>query len=351
MIRALWRDRCVHAGEMILGLTFVQAAMLIGPIFIRPIERHIELFFLSLGVLTTLLTGRFGWSLIRSAATEPIALTGAVLVFGAVGKLTRSAFDRSIQRMRRVMPVRLLYLLLIGTLGLLSTVVTAVVAALLLVEAITLLKIDRESEVAVVVLACFAIGLGSGLTPTGGPLGAIAISALDVDFWYLVQLLWPFVLAGILIVSLLGTVVVPVSAKSLHVSRLEERWPDILMRAIRIYAFVAGLVGLSWGLRPLVTAYVDRAPQTILFWLNSVSAIVDNAALTAAELSPALGHAQQRAALMGLLISGGMLIPGNIPNIVAANRLGISSREWARIGLITGLPLMALCYGALVVMH
>ena len=50
---------------------------------------------------------------------------------------------------------------------------------------------------------------------------------------------------------------------------------------------------------------------------------------------------------MGLLISGGMLIPGNIPNIVAAQRLGISSREWARVGVITGLPLMALCFAVL----
>ena len=58
----------------------------------------------------------------------------------------------------------------------------------------------------------------------------------------------------------------------------------------------------------------------------------------------ALAPAQQRAILMGLLISGGMLIPGNIPNIVAANRLGISSREWARVGLIAGLPLMAVCF-------
>jgi predicted cation transporter len=50
---------------------------------------------------------------------------------------------------------------------------------------------------------------------------------------------------------------------------------------------------------------------------------------------------------MGLLISGGMLIPGNIPNIVAAGRLGISSREWARVGLVAGFPLMLLCFAAL----
>jgi len=48
--------------------------------------------------------------------------------------------------------------------------------------------------------------------------------------------------------------------------------------------------------------------------------------------------------MLALLISGGMLIPGNIPNIIAANRLGISSREWARVGLLIGLPLMLACF-------
>jgi predicted cation transporter len=111
--------------------------------------------------------------------------------------------------------------------------------------------------------------------------------------------------------------------------------------------FVAGLVGLSWGLRPLVDEYIRRMPQWTLFWMNSISAIVDNATLTAAEIGPSLSPVQQRSVLMGLLISGGMLIPGNIPNIVAAGRLGISTREWARVGLLAGVPLMILCFLAL----
>lgn len=44
---------------------------------------------------------------------------------------------------------------------------------------------------------------------------------------------------------------------------------------------------------------------------------------------------------MGLLIAGGMLIPGNIPNIVVAGRLKISVKEWAAVGLPLGLALMA----------
>ena len=114
---------------------------------------------------------------------------------------------------------------------------------------------------------------------------------------------------------------------------------------------MAGLVGLSWGLRPLVDLYINHLPHWLLFWVNTISAVVDNATLTAAEIGPSLSIAQQRAVMMGLLISGGMLIPGNIPNIVAAGRLGISSREWAKVGLVTGFPLMILCFAAMYLVH
>ena len=38
---------------------------------------------------------------------------------------------------------------------------------------------------------------------------------------------------------------------------------------------------------------------------------------------------------------GSMLVQGNLPNIVAAEKLGIKSREWASIAVPTGLALMA----------
>jgi len=334
---------------MIPGLALILIVVLVGPIFVGPIERNIELFFLVIGALTPILTGRFGWPVVHAAATEPIALTVAVLLFGTAARLTRPLFDNGIRLLRASVPPRLICLALIFSLGVLSSVITAVIAALLLVEAIAVLKLDRQSETAAVVLACFAIGLGSGLTPTGGPVAAIAVSALDVDFCYLIRMLGPLVLAGILIVGALSLFIRPTAMRSLYTPRAEASWREIAVRALRVYAFVAGLVGLSWGFQPLVGAYVSRAPSALLFWVNSISAMVDNAALTAAEMSPVLGRSQQRAALMGLLISGGMLIPGNIPNIVAANRLGISSREWAQVGLLVGLPLMALCSCALYV--
>ncbi|MGH7751765.1 MAG: DUF1646 family protein, partial [Gemmatimonadales bacterium] len=69
--------------------------------------------------------------------------------------------------------------------------------------------------------------------------------------------------------------------------------------------------------------------------------------LTAAEISPRMSNEQVRAVLMGLLISGGMLIPGNIPNIIAAGKLRIRSREWARAAVPIGAVLLVVYFALL----
>jgi predicted cation transporter len=329
---------------MIYGLCLLLLAVLLGPVLVKPIEHNIEIFFLGAGAFASALTGQWSAGLLHAALTEPIALTIAVLVFGVVARLGRPALDRAVTELLKVVSPRWIYFGLIVVLGLASSVITAVIAALILVEAIALLKLDRRSEIAAVVLACFAIGLGAALTPVGEPLGTIAIAALRADFWYLMRLLGPLVIAGVFIVGAISFLLPARHGHSLKADAHVESWGEIVMRAAKVYMFVAGLVGLSWGLRPLVDEYIARMPQWALFWVNSISAIVDNATLTAAEIGPSLAPAQQRAVLMGLLISGGMLIPGNIPNIVAAGRLGISSSEWARVGLLAGLPLMVLCF-------
>jgi hypothetical protein len=49
------------------------------------------------------------------------------------------------------------------------------------------------------------------------------------------------------IVGALSLFIPPISAASLSAARPEESWRDIAIRAILVYAFVAVLVGVSWG--------------------------------------------------------------------------------------------------------
>ena len=83
-----------------------------------------------------------------------------------------------------------------------------------------------------------------------------------------------------------------------------------------------------------------------LFWANTVSAALDNATLVALEVRD-MTLPRAREAILALLISGGMLIPGNIPNIVSAGALRIGSLEWARLGVPMGLVMLGIYFAVL----
>ena len=123
-----------------------------------------------------------------------------------------------------------------------------------------------------------------------------------------------------------------------------ETVKDVVMRAVKVYVFIMALTFLGEGFKPLILEYFIQIPSSILYWVNMVSAILDNATLAAAEIGPALSEIQIKSILMGLLIAGGMLIPGNIPNIISAGKLGINSKEWARLGLPLGVISMAVYF-------
>jgi predicted cation transporter len=239
--------------------------------------------------------------------------------------------------------------------GLLSSFITAIIASLVLVEAVRCMKLDRREEVRIIVLACFSIGLGAALTPVGEPLSTVAIAKLSgepyhASFWFLLAHLWPYVVPGILALGAAGAVVMgfPRGAEAELPREEKERLAEVFIRTLKVYVFVVGLVFLGAGFTPIVDRYVGSITWHALYWMNILSAVLDNATLTAAEIVPSMSMHQIVAALMGLLIAGGMLVPGNIPNIVAAGRLKIDARSWAKVGVPVGMVIMAVVFVVLV---
>jgi predicted cation transporter len=91
---------------------------------------------------------------------------------------------------------------------------------------------------------------------------------------------------------------------------------------------------------------VPRLSSAALFWANTISAVLDNATLVALEIR-AVPVGRTRDVILALLISGGMLIPGNIPNVIAAGTLKIKSGTWARIAIPIGLMLLGIYFAVL----
>jgi predicted cation transporter len=229
---------------------------------------------------------------------------------------------------------------------------SAILAAIILVEMVNAMPLSRKSKIDITIIACFSIGFGAALTPLGEPLSTIAISKLSgapyyAGFDYLLKLLGIYIIPGILVYGLIGMFFlgkVDINDSEMHAEEYNETLKDVIMRAVKVYVFIMALVLLGDGFKPIIFTYFTQVPPAILFWVNMVSAILDNATLAAAEIGPNLNELQIKSILMGLLISGGMLVPGNIPNIISASKLGITSKEWARLGVPMGLVSMVIYF-------
>jgi predicted cation transporter len=305
-----------------------------------------------------------GWRLdiVKEALTAPLKITEVsgiplgivqiVLVVGFIIYKWHAPIHDAIRRMTDVLSLKVTAFILIAVLGLVSSVISAILAAIILVEMISAIQLSRKSEIDLTVIACFSIGLGAALTPLGEPLSTIAISKLSgppyfAGFDYLIRLLGIYIVPGILAYGFLGMFFLGKADPKDHglgYKKYNETLKDVILRAVKVYVFIAALVLLGDGFKPLIFEYFTQVPSTVLFWVNMVSAILDNATLAAAEIGPALTESQIKSALIGLLISGGMLIPGNIPNIISASKLGITSKEWARIGVPLGLISMMIFF-------
>jgi predicted cation transporter len=326
-----------------IGLVVILILVLFLPFSVKKVEHNLEIFLFVMGVAAASISGMMNRHLIEKALIDPITITLAVLIAGLICKWGQVQLEKSILWLNTILSPRIFFGLTVIILGLASSIITAIIAAIVLVIIINVLPLDRKSEIRFTVLACFSIGLGAALTPVGEPLATITISKVNEDFFYLLNLIGPEVIPAVVIFGILTMLLVNPreSNDGLTSEQKVESYKEILIRSAKIYLFVMGLTFLGHGFEPLINEYILGLHPMLLYWMNMISAILDNATLAAAEVSPAMDQATIQAVLMGLIISGGMLIPGNIPNIIAAGKLNITSKEWASFGVPVGLITMA----------
>ncbi|MGD1004876.1 MAG: DUF1646 family protein [Methanoregulaceae archaeon] len=357
-----------------LGLIIIFIAVLMLPFKIKSIERNLEFFLFICGVLALTISGfialpnestGWSWAIIAEALTSPldivrvggvpVGIVQVVLLVGLLIYYLHHQLEQAINHLVDKVPLTVIVPALIIALGFISSIISVILAAIILIEIINSLPLVKEAKIEITVVASFAIGLGSGLTPLGGPLSSIVVTRLSgvpyhADFWFLLHKLGLYIIPAILLLGFVGLVVF--KRRHSGSTRLEcvierETISDVVVRAGKVYLFIMALVFIGEGVKPLILDYVIRIPPEALYWANMVSAVLDNAMLAAAEISPPLSSQQITGALVALLISGGMLIPGNIPNIIAAGKMKISSREWAKVGIPLGIVLMIVFFGVL----
>lgn len=330
-----------------LSAILILVLLLAGPLAVTWIEHNIEVYIFGLGIVATLIGPGFTLALVQDALHEPIAISVAVMVAALLFGAARPTLDKVFVRMRTRFSRPVLTAISFFLIAALASVITAIVAALVLVEVVGLLHLEHEKRIRVTVAGCFGVGLGAALTPLGEPLSTLAARALNLDFGGLFFLLAPWVMPGVIASSIVAGIF---ARGDYHETRagghVRQTYLEILMQAAKVFGFIAGLVLVSNAYAPIALEYVARISNDFLFWANMVSAALDNATLVALEVHN-MTEPRAREAILALLISGGMLIPGNIPNIVSAGALRIGSTEWAKVGVPMGLVLMGIYFAVI----
>jgi predicted cation transporter len=345
----------------IIGLILVALGVLILPFVFKVIEHNLELFFLIMGILSVTIASLWSGQLVLDAlkapvmiGSLPIGIFQVVLIFGIIILFFHRQFTGAITTLANKISIRPFTFALVLVLGLLSSIISVILTSVLLAEIAACLPLDKKERVKLVVIACFAIGLGAVLTPLGEPLSTILVQKL-AGAPYFAGFTFPFthfalyVIPGVIAIALFGAFWISKKTNECVItSEYSETLRNVVVRAAKVYAFVAALVLFGEGLKPVVEIFITKVPAAALYWINMVSAILDNATLTAIEITPNLTLSQIISIIVSLLVAGGMLIPGNIPNIVAAGKLKISMKEWAVIGVPVGLVLLAIYFIVLI---
>jgi predicted cation transporter len=308
-----------------------------------------------MGIMAAVASGVFSKQMVLHILENHLIyiITLVVFISSIIFKLFKDRINSLVNSVLRHVPIRIFIFLVIILLGLMSSVITAIIASLILVEILLPINIERKNKIKILIIACFSIGIGAALTPVGEPLSTIVVSKLGESFDFIFSTIGVHVILGVLFLGFLGSIYAKYdksivdnetgeTARILAVDKSlnDETYGAILYRALKIFIFIIALDLLGSGFKPIIDSYVIGLDNNYLYWGNMSSAILDNATLAAAEISPKLDIIQIRNILLGLLASGGMLIPGNIPNIITADKFKIKSSEWARFGIPLGLVML-----------
>jgi predicted cation transporter len=162
---AIHKSAAVENTMLTIALSVIFLIVLVGPFLNKKVESNLEAFLFVMGIVSATASSAWSGEVIHEGFVAPINITLAVLGAGVMFHYLRKYIDHAMRRVLITVPLGAIVCAGIIVLGLVSSIISAIIAALLLVEFITVLPLHRHAEINLTIIACFAIGLGAALTP------------------------------------------------------------------------------------------------------------------------------------------------------------------------------------------
>ncbi|MGC8867382.1 MAG: DUF1646 family protein, partial [Elusimicrobiales bacterium] len=155
---------------VLFALVVIIIAVLVLPFSVKKVEEELEIFLFIMGTISLTVSNLWSKDLIIQALKEPIPISITVLIMGLLFKLFRKKLIYLSKKLIEKYKAEFVVFAVIFVLGAFSSIITAIIASLILSEIISIMKFKRDYEIKITVLGCFAIGAGAALTPIGEPL-------------------------------------------------------------------------------------------------------------------------------------------------------------------------------------
>ena len=144
--------------QIVLLSTLILVVLFL-PLTVHKVEENLEAFLFACGAAAVTISHVWSGHLILAALEEPIKITLAVLVAGFLFRLFNKHLQKLTQRAVKIIGLRWTLFFIVLILGLLSSVITAIIAALILAEITVMLPLERAGRTRLVVFSCYAIGI------------------------------------------------------------------------------------------------------------------------------------------------------------------------------------------------
>lgn len=321
---------------------------------------------------------------------EPKILLFVFFSLSLVAMLLEKKIDKMVESLStRYKPesLVLVFCLVVGLAGSVSVVVTATLGGFFFR---TLQKVTKKLYTVSVVCYSAAIGISALLTTAGEPLSMFIAKNLGVGNLYLVKTFTPIVVINVVVLSIAAwwfakkapakqETVEETAGREIHEAEVmlpsvrsnaeilseagktastelkealdaavkliekyesvEHKLDELLHKTAKLFSFVLGLMLFGVAMKAVAAQTMTKAGTGLLFWANSVSTFADNALLGLVEILRGMGQYEVLSAGISLALWGVGLIPGNVCNVVLKELLGISFKEWAKVGMPVAIAL------------
>ncbi len=143
---------------MTIGLIIALAAILVLPFFVKYVGHNLEIFLFVMGLIALTISQVISIDLFEHILRNEMLyfIIAAVLISEIIFKFIVEKLTDGIRKVAQKYSLLAFLFVFVAALGLLSSIITAIIASIVLVEVVRALPIEKQYKIKLTIITCFS---------------------------------------------------------------------------------------------------------------------------------------------------------------------------------------------------